>query len=302
MCKLENGKQYFYQVITPKNCRPSYVLVYFHGYTSHSDTYLEFFAGVARKGAIVLLIDLPNHGRSDGLLCYIPDWWTWVDEIWSVVDHLVPPLRADDSLPVFGTGLSLGGGLTCCLAIQRPNFFNGIVLVAPMLFVSDEIKPPWIVQMVFKYLLRRLLPYCPITPSKDMDQFDFRVPEQGYAFTGCNPLGMCGWKARLGTAYSLGFVFPDWMERQLSNLRTPFLVMHGSCDKVTDPTMSERLYQAAIAKDKEFKKYDGVYHCEAMCCLPGHEQLIGMKFLPEQKAVTDACMQDMCAWLKARSK
>lgn len=301
LCTLKNGNQCFFQVLTPLNCRPSKLVVYCHGYSSHSDLYLEFFMRVARQGAVVLLLDLPNHGRSDGLLCYIPDWWAWVAEVWETLDLLIPTLRADDSLPVFAVGISLGGGLVCCLAAQRPTFFNGIVLVAPMLFVSDEIKPAWIVQMVFKYFLRGLLPYWPITPIKPMDQFDFRVPEQGFAFTTCNPLSMLGLPPRLATAYNLGFVFPDWIEKQLPNLRTPFMIMHGLSDKVTDPAMSERLYNEAAAQDKTFKKYEGAFHCELMCCLPGHENL-GLKFLPEQKAVTETCIQDMCGWLNGRSK
>ena len=34
--------------------------------------------------------------------------------------------------------------------------FHEVLLLCPMLTVSDEVKPPWIVQMIFKYLLARL--------------------------------------------------------------------------------------------------------------------------------------------------
>ena len=39
------------------------------------DLFLHFPAEWARRGALVLVPDLPGHGRSDGLLTYVPDWW-----------------------------------------------------------------------------------------------------------------------------------------------------------------------------------------------------------------------------------
>ena len=35
-------------------------------------------------------------------------------------------------------------------------WFHEVLLLCPMLTVSEEVKPPWIVQMIFKYLLARL--------------------------------------------------------------------------------------------------------------------------------------------------
>lgn len=40
------------------------------------------------------------------------------------------------------------------------------MLLCPMLTVSDEVKPPWVVQMIFKHVLARLFPTWPVTPSK----------------------------------------------------------------------------------------------------------------------------------------
>ena len=43
--------------------------------------------------------------------------------------------------------------------------FAGAVLMCPMLTVSDEVKPPWIVQQFFKHVVAPLMPSWPITPS-----------------------------------------------------------------------------------------------------------------------------------------
>jgi len=299
---LKDGSQHFCQVVTPTNRAPSKILVYIHGYTSSGDMYLEAMCSLARQGAIVVMPDLPGHGRSDGLLCHVPDWWAWIDQVWELMDLVLPPLRASLKKPlrVFASGMSLGGGAVACMAVQRPTYFDGFILVAPMLFVSDAIKPGWLVTQIFKYVLLPLLPEWPMTPTKNMDELDFRVVEHGRRYPKGNFLGMQGLKCRLASAYQFGFVFPAWIESRLKQVRTPFLILHGTADKITDPVMSQRLHDEASSTDKTIKMYDGAYHCDMLCCLPGNAEMIQMDFLPEQSSCTSDCLRDMNAWMDDR--
>ncbi|CAK9067425.1 Caffeoylshikimate esterase (Lysophospholipase 2) (LysoPL2), partial [Durusdinium trenchii] len=203
-------------------------------------------------------------------------------------------------LPLFLAGNSLGGGLAACMVLQRPSFFKGVLLLCPMLTVSDEVKPPWIVQMIFKYVVAHLFPTWPVSPVKDLSDFDFRDPLQGNKYVKVNPMSLQGLTPRLGTSLQLGFIYPDWLKERLSEVRTPFIIQHGLEDRVTDPNTSKELYKEAIAKDKTLKLYDGVYHCEMFCCLPGNEKLLGLKWSPEQVAVTKTCLEDMKQWMAER--
>jgi len=299
---LGSGEQIFYQIITPAGREPTHIVVFLHGYTSNSELYLEAMCEVARQGAMVVMPDLPTHGRSDGLLCYIPDWWAWVELIWEFMDSVVTPLRtaSGKTRRVFLSGISMGGGLTVCLGVMRPNFFDGLIPIAPMLFVADDVKPPKIVQILFRRLLGPFKLTLPVTPSKDLDGYDFRFPEQGPGFTEGNLLSMRGLKPRLATACELGFTFPEWMELKLKEVRTPILILHGRDDKVTDPGMSQRLVEEAPVSDKQLKLYDGAYHCELLCCLPGHAKFVSKAWTSEQKAQTTQCLKDMGDWIAAR--
>ena len=40
----------------------------------------------------------------------------------------------------------------------------------------------------------------------------------------------------------------------------PLLILHGAADKVTDPLVSQFLYEKASSKDKTLKIYEGGYH------------------------------------------
>ena len=40
----------------------------------------------------------------------------------------------------------------------------------------------------------------------------------------------------------------------------PLLILHGAADQVTDPLVSQFLYEKASSKDKTLKIYEGSYH------------------------------------------
>jgi len=258
---------------------------------------------IALTGALVVMFDLPSHGRSDGLLGYISSWWDWVERVWQVLDTIVPDVKTNypSAKKIYGGGVSLGGGLTACLALQRPDFFDGVILIAPMLAISENVKPPKAVQDVFRTLFGPMQLSWPVTPSKDLNHFTFRDLEHCQKFKKANPFGMKGLKPRLATAYAFGFVFPEWMEEHMAELSTPFLVIHGTADKVTDPEMSKRLYEVAASTDKEIKLYDDAWHDELLNCTPGVAEYIEVAWQPEQASCTERCLKDMSMWMAVRS-
>ena len=48
--------------------------------------------------------------------------------------------------------------------------------------------------------------------------------------------------------------------RRASELTTPMLVMVGTADPIADPSGGTELFEAATAKDKTFKRYEGFLH------------------------------------------
>ena len=46
----------------------------------------------------------------------------------------------------------------------------------------------------------------------------------------------------------------------VSNINLPVLIMHGTCDSLSDPVGSQLFYEKVGSKDKTLKLYDGHYH------------------------------------------
>lgn len=51
-----------------------------------------------------------------------------------------------------------------------------------------------------------------------------------------------------------------YVEDSLSQVKLPFLVLHGEADTVTDPEVSRALYERAASTDKAMKLYPGMWH------------------------------------------
>jgi esterase/lipase len=57
------------------------------------------------------------------------------------------------------------------------------------------------------------------------------------------------------------FRMEDYVNSKIDQITTPFFVQHGSSDKMVNVEGSENLFQKAKSKKKDFKIYDGGYHC-----------------------------------------
>jgi len=186
------------------------------------------------------------------------------------------------SKPRFLYGESMGGAVALLIHRKEPAAWNGAVLIAPMVKISDEMKPPAVVIAV----LSRLAYFAPtwqIIPSPDViDKANkdlekrARVKNNPYTYTA---------KPRLATGLTLLNTSLD-LESRMDEITIPFLVLHGEADEVTDPNCSKMLYETAKSFDKELNLYPGMWHS-----LTEGE--------PDENA--QIVFKDICAWLDKRS-
>lgn len=66
----------------------------------------------------------------------------------------------------------------------------------------------------------------------------------------------------------------------------PLLVLHGAADQVTDPSISQILFEKAKSKDKTIQLYDDAWHC---------------LLLGEPDEVVKRVVKDIIGWLDTHS-
>ncbi|WOK91914.1 caffeoylshikimate esterase [Canna indica] len=242
---------------------PLAVVCLIHGYGNDiSWTFQSTPIFLAQHGYACFALDLPGHGRSEGLRAFVPD----VDAVARDCLAYFRSVRRSpglQGLPCFLFGESMGGAL--CLLIhllereeesQEQPAWDGAVLVAPMCKISDSMRPRWPIPEILTFVAR-FAPTLPIVPTADLVEKSVKVEEKRIV-AASNPQRYGG-RPRLGTVVELIRV-TDHLNSRLSEVTIPFIVLHGSADVVTDPGVSQALYDTAGSKDKTIKIYDGMLH------------------------------------------
>ncbi|RRT81126.1 hypothetical protein B296_00015278 [Ensete ventricosum] len=52
----------------------------------------------------------------------------------------------------------------------------------------------------------------------------------------------------------------SYLQQSMKSVTVPFLVLHGTADRVTDPLASQDLYNVAASRHKDIKLYEGFLH------------------------------------------
>ncbi|XP_061339462.1 caffeoylshikimate esterase-like isoform X2 [Gastrolobium bilobum] len=231
-------------------------LCFCHGYGS---TCTFFFEGIAKRiaasGYGVFAMDYPGFGLSEGLHGYIPNFDDLVDD---VIEHYtkikaMPEVR---ELPRFILGQSMGGAIALKVHLKEPNNWDGVILVAPMCKIAEGMLPSNSVLKVLN-LLSKVMPKAKLFPHKDLSELTYREPDKR-KLAAYNVISYDD-QTRLKTGMELLSATQD-IESQLQKVSAPLLILHGAADKVTDPLVSQFLYEKACSEDKTLKIYEGGYH------------------------------------------
>ena len=221
---------------------------------------VDLAIGLCNDGFVVLMMDVEGHGLSDGLHGCIHDFSAIVCDL---SDYFMESMRRNDLLekPFFIYGVSMGGAVAfnlCTLPQCRElqGHIRGVILSAPMVQISDDLKPPAIVVAIIR-IFARLIPLAPITPIEDILDKCFKIDSQKLrARSHCLQYNM---KPRLHTSLVMLHTTEDITAR-MGELSTPVLIIHGGADAVTCPELSRALYEKCASKDKLLKIYPGCVH------------------------------------------
>ncbi|KAI8563796.1 hypothetical protein RHMOL_Rhmol03G0136900 [Rhododendron molle] len=242
------GMKFFTCRWLPANCELKALIFLCHGYAMESSISMKGTGTrLAKAGYGVYGMDYEGHGKSSGLQGYVPNFDEVVTDCSDYYTRISERKENMEKLRIL-MGESMGGAVALLLHRKKPTFWDGAVLVAPMCKIADDVRPPALVVNILTKLCR-IIPTWKIIPTPDIIDVAFRDPE---------------------------------VRQEVS---IPFLIVHGAEDKVTDPSVSNMLYESACSKDKSFKLYPGMWHS------------LTYGELPEN---IDMVFEDVTSWLDDR--
>jgi len=236
-------------------------LVYLsHGFSEHLGLYEEIGQFLAERGFLAFGHDHVGHGNSEGKRVYIENVDHYVDD---VIHHCMAMEDKNLNLPMFLVGHSMGGMIAVRTVLRHPEFFKGMVLNGPLIVPGPQVGPidlrsTPIRTFVSKTLLQLLSWIIPDVPIGRPDMSVITRDKTALAMLEKDTLR---WTGGCKVMLLLAFVFClDDNINQLTEIRTPFLTLHGEIDKLCNPLGSDLLFRRSPVKDKTIKIFPGAYH------------------------------------------
>mmetsp|Transcript_9908 Transcript_9908/g.14309 ORF Transcript_9908/g.14309 Transcript_9908/m.14309 type:complete len:390 (-) Transcript_9908:94-1263(-) len=273
-------------VMRPANGEVKAVVCCCHGYSDLSSFLIRYeYQRLVRDGIAVISLDYEGHGRSDGALCYIPNWNYVIED--ATVFFRECYQKEFRGKKCFLIGQSMGGAVAFDVYSRLSSMISGVILVSPMAKISEEMMPNPIVVKALLWILgsqgaERLIGMLPLAPSNDLSSLAYRL-EHKRQLAYCTPI-IYSRKPRLATAREL-VLTTQRISQSLKHFDAPFLVLHGSEDKVTDPSLSQALYEESSSVDKDLKIYKDMWHTITS---------------GESEEDIDLVFSDILSWIKAR--
>ena len=248
---------------------PRGVVVINHGFKSHSGFYSWVAERLVDRGLAVYALDMRGHGKSEGERYYVDKFSDYVADLSTFVSIVK---QREPGLPVFLVGHSAGGVVACSYALEHQEELAGLVCES----FAHEVPAPDFALAVLKGL-SRILPHTRVLKLKDED---FSRDPKFVATMKNDPLvnhmpGPTNTVAEMVRA-------DERLRKEFNKITIPVMIIHGTADKATRPSGSQRFFDSTGSADKTLKMYEGHYH-DLLNDL-GKEQVLG----------------DVVGWIEAR--
>lgn len=218
-----------------------------HGIGEHSTRYASMAEYYTAKGIAIYAIDYRGHGKSEGKRGHTPEYESLMKDI----DKLMEFSAKDNSCKnVFIYGHSLGGNLVINYVLRRKPNITGLIATSPWLKLAFE--PPKF-DVFMGGIIKKILPSFTQKSKLDISQLS-RNDESNNKYEKDDLVhGYVSVSTFFGAREAA-----RWALENASKMHVPFLLMHGSADKITSPEGSKEF---ALKSDKtELKIWDGFYH------------------------------------------
>jgi alpha-beta hydrolase superfamily lysophospholipase len=228
---------------------PKAVLIIVHGLKDHSSRYDRLAEELAGHDFAVHAFDLRGHGKSEGERAFVKSFDEYLQDL-ELFHQQVQ--RTEPGTPIFLFGHSMGGAIALLYTLTGNPHIRGLVLSAPALKVGDDVSS------LLVWLTKLIAGIAPKRPVLKLDNNLFTRDTDFLAAMNSDPL-IYNKPHPARTAAELVRAI-ERIQKTMSSLAVPVLVMHGTADKITNPDGSRQLNEQASSKDKTLKLYEGHYH------------------------------------------
>ena len=227
--------------------QPRAVVVIVHGFNSHSGYYTWVAEQFVADGLAAYALDLRGRGKSDGERFYVQKFEDYVNDLATFVTIAK---SEEPGLPVFLLGHSAGGVVSCVYTIEHQDELAGFICES----FAHEVPAPDFALAVLKGL-SHVAPHAHVLKLKNED---FSRDPEVVAAMNDDPL--IAHEVQPTQTVAEMVRADERLKVEFPQITLPVLILHGTEDKATKPSGSQRFYDMASSTDKSLKLYEGHYH------------------------------------------
>jgi alpha-beta hydrolase superfamily lysophospholipase len=242
-----DGLRLFWQTAKGRSVAAHVALV--HGYAEHLGRYVEVTRALNDAAYTVHSLDCRGHGQSGGKRAHIDSFDEYVSDLEVFLARVKEQAAGK---PVFLLGHSHGALIAARYLLDKPEAVRGAVLGSPYFRLKLPVSP---VKIMAGKLIGKVLPSLPMKNELKAELLTRDVAIQNA--TKADPLYQHIATPRWFTESTAA---QETVLRRATEFVTPFLLLFGGADSVADSSAGREFYEAATAKDKQFKQYDGLLH------------------------------------------
>jgi len=241
------GLKIFTRSWHPADGKPRAIVVIVPGFNSHSGYYQWVAEQFVASGLAVYALDLRGRGQSDGERFYVEKFADYVND----VTTFVTMAKADHpGLSVFLLGHSAGGVVSCIYTLEHQAEINGLICES----FAHEVPAPDFALAVLKGL-SHVAPHAHVLKLNNEDfSRDPKVVEA------MNNDPLIAHEVQPTNTVAEMVRADERLKKEFGLITLPVLILHGTLDKATKPSGSQRFYDMAGSTDKTLKLYEGHFH------------------------------------------
>jgi len=245
--KAQDGTSIYWKGWTPDNS-PKAVVHVIHGYAEHIDRYGNVVNELLPAGYAVFGTDHRGHGKSQGKRGHVMSFQEFIDDEKQFRRDVIQARFS--GIPCFVLGHSMGSLIAMNYVEQNADGIKGLVLSGTGSLPGTDIPKILItLTKIFSRILPGVHVKSPLPPefiSRDMDVVKAYIDD---------PLVYNVITPRLGHEMNRYVVIGA---QNASKIKIPVLIQLGSQD--TAFSGQKELFDLVGAKDKTFKRYEGLKH------------------------------------------
>ena len=233
----------------PSVNKPRCLVYMFHGLHGYCQNHAVVAKCLAEADCEVLSVDFRGHGKSEGppgLLTEFPELLN------DNIKFIKETSTLYDNLPIFLCGGSMGGCLCIHISTKLEGMIKGIILMSPALGTTRKCQSlAYCILSCFRKCCARklLIKPNPAEVCSNQELIEY-LEENPYIYTD---------RVRLGTITTVMQGMKGG-KGLIDSVNTPFVIVHGTDDRIVDPIWSEVMYRDAPVKDKSLWMYTGLSH------------------------------------------